>query len=63
MAAVADDEAAAREASLRHRYLIRFEEDTLRPRPSWIGDVCPWAAAAPASTIAAVPDPRTRRKP
>jgi aquaporin Z len=36
MAAVADDEAAAREASLRHRYLIRFDEETLRQRPLWI---------------------------
>jgi len=36
MAAVADDDDAAREASLRHRYLIRFDQDTLRERPLWI---------------------------
>ena len=36
MAAVADNEGAAAEASLGHRYLIRFEEDTLRERPLWI---------------------------
>ena len=27
---------AGREAALQHRYLIRFEEDTLRQRPLWI---------------------------
>jgi len=37
MADVATDEADAKHAaSLRRRYLIRFEEDTLRPRPLWI---------------------------
>ena len=28
--------AADHAASLRRRYLIQFEEDTLRPRPLWI---------------------------
>ena len=37
MADVATDEADAEHAaSLGRRYLIRFEEDTLRPRPLWI---------------------------
>ena len=36
MAPAAQDADAERAASLRHRYLIRFEEDTLRPRPLWI---------------------------
>lgn len=36
MAAVVDDKDAERAASLRRRYLIRFEEDTLRQRPLWI---------------------------
>ena len=36
MAAVTDDIDAEHEASLRRRHLIRFEEDTLRPRPLWI---------------------------
>ncbi len=36
MAAVTDDIDAEHAASLRRRYLIRFEEDTLRPRPLWI---------------------------
>jgi hypothetical protein len=33
MAAVTDDMDAEHAASLRRRCLIRFEEDTLRPRP------------------------------
>jgi aquaporin Z len=32
----AHDRDDQRAADLRHRYLIRFEEDTLRPRPLWI---------------------------
>jgi aquaporin Z len=36
MATVTDDMDAEHAASLRRRYLIRFEEDTLRPRPLWI---------------------------
>jgi aquaporin Z len=31
-----DDTDAEHAASLGRRYLIRFEEDTLRPRPLWI---------------------------
>jgi aquaporin Z len=36
MASVTDDMDAEHAASLGRRYLIRFEEDTLRPRPLWI---------------------------
>jgi aquaporin Z len=36
MADVAADTDADHDASLRHRYLIRFDEDTLRQRPLWI---------------------------
>jgi hypothetical protein len=36
MAAVTDDMNAEHAASLRRRHLIRFEDDTLRPRPLWI---------------------------
>jgi aquaporin Z len=36
MATVTDDMDAEHAASLGCRYLIRFEEDTLRPRPLWI---------------------------
>ena len=36
MANVAGDMDAAHADSLRRRYLIRFEEDTLRQRPLWI---------------------------
>ena len=36
MANATADTNAEHEAALRRRYLIRFEEDTLRPRPLWI---------------------------
>jgi aquaporin Z len=36
MAAVTSDTDAEHAASVRRRYLIRFEEDTLRQRPLWI---------------------------
>ena len=36
MAAVTDDMDAEHTAALGRRYLIKFEEDTLRPRPLWI---------------------------
>ena len=36
MASVANDVDAEHAAAVRRRYLIRFEEDTLRPRPLWI---------------------------
>jgi len=36
MADVTADMDAEHAASLRRRYLIKFEEDTLRPRPLWI---------------------------
>jgi MIP family channel proteins len=36
MADATADTDAEHAASLRHRYLIQFEEDTLRPRPLWI---------------------------
>ena len=36
MAAVTDDMDAEHAAALGRRYLIKFEEDTLRPRPLWI---------------------------
>src|SRR5208283_5837181 len=36
MAAVTDGMDAEHTAALGRRYLIKFEEDTLRPRPLWI---------------------------
>jgi len=36
MAAGTDDVNAEHAATLRRRYLTRFGEDTLRPRPLWI---------------------------
>ena len=36
MADVTADMDAEHAASLGRRYLIKFEEDTLRPRPLWI---------------------------
>ena len=36
MADATADMDAEHAASLRRRYLIQFEEDTLRPRPLWI---------------------------
>ena len=36
MATTTEDMDAEHQASLGRRYLIRFEEDTLRPRPLWI---------------------------
>ena len=36
MADATADMDAERAASLRRRYLIQFEEDTLRQRPLWI---------------------------
>jgi len=36
MARVANDMDAEHEAAARRRYLVRFEEDTLRQRPLWI---------------------------
>ena len=36
MAGVANNVDAEHEAAVRRRYLILFEEDTLRPRPLWI---------------------------
>ena len=36
MANVPTDTDSEQAASLRRRYLIRFEEDTLRERPLWI---------------------------
>jgi aquaporin Z len=36
MATATEGSDAERAASLQHRYLIRFEEDTLRQRPLWI---------------------------
>ena len=36
MATTTGDMDAEHQASLGRRYLIQFEEDTLRPRPLWI---------------------------
>ena len=36
MASTTDDMDAGHADLLRHRYLVRFEEDTLRQRPLWI---------------------------
>jgi len=37
MASVANDVDAEHAAAARRRYLVRFEEDTLRQRPLWSG--------------------------
>ena len=36
MAAAVTDEEAQHAAAIRRRYLIRFEEDTLKSRPLWV---------------------------
>ena len=53
MAAVTDDTDAERAASLRRRYLIRFEEDTLRERPLWIRLIIEFLGALVLVTVAA----------
>jgi len=40
---------------MRRRYLIRFEEDTLRPRPLWIRLIIEFAGTFLLVTVAAGP--------
>jgi aquaporin Z len=44
---------AAHDEALRHRYLIRFEEDTLRERPLWIRLIIEFIGTAVLVTVAA----------
>jgi len=53
MAAVTDDMDADHAASLRRRYLIKFEEDTLRPRPLWIRLIIEFVGTFVLVTVAA----------
>ena len=50
----ATDEQAHEEA-IRHRYLIRFEEDTLRQRPLWIRVIIEFVGTAALVLVAAGP--------
>src|ERR1700758_70765 len=53
MATDVQDVDAARQASLNRRYLIRFEEDTLRPRPLWIRLIIEFTGTFVLVTVAA----------
>ncbi len=53
MADVTADMDAEHAASLRRRYLIQFEEDTLRPRPLWIRLIIELAGTFVLVTVAA----------
>ena len=53
MANVTDNTDAEHEAALRRRYLIRFEEDTLRQRPLWIRLIIEFLGTAVLVTVAA----------
>ncbi|HTS95711.1 MAG TPA: aquaporin [Streptosporangiaceae bacterium] len=53
MADVTDNTDAEHEAALRRRYLIRFEEDTLRPRPLWIRLIIEFLGTGVLVTVAA----------
>jgi aquaporin Z len=44
---------AARAEALRHRYLIRFDEETLRQRPLWIRLIIEFLGTAVLVTAAA----------
>jgi aquaporin Z len=53
MASEAGDQSAARDEALRHRYLIRFGEDTVRERPLWIRLIIEFLGTAILVTVAA----------
>ena len=53
MADVTADMDAEHAASLGRRYLIKFEEDTLRPRPLWIRLIIEFAGTFVLVTVAA----------
>jgi Glycerol uptake facilitator and related permeases (Major Intrinsic Protein Family) len=53
MAKATADMDAEHAASLRRRYLIRFEEDTLRPRPLWIRLIIEFVGTVVLVTVAA----------
>jgi aquaporin Z len=53
MATATEDMDARHAASLRHRYLIRFEEDTLRSRPLWIRLIIEFVGTFVLVTVAA----------
>ena len=53
MATATEDMDAEHEASLGRRYLIRFEEDTLRPRPLWIRLIIEFVGTFVLVTVAA----------
>ncbi len=53
MADVTADLDAEHAASLRRRYLIQFEEDTLRPRPLWIRLIIEFVGTVVLVTVAA----------
>ena len=53
MADVAEEMDADHAASLGRRYLIKFEEDTLRPRPLWIRLIIEFAGTFVLVTVAA----------
>ena len=53
MATATEDMDAERSAALRHRYLIRFEEDTLRSRPLWIRLIIEFVGTFVLVTVAA----------
>jgi aquaporin Z len=53
MATFTDDMDAEHAASLRRRYLIRFEEDTLAPRPLWVRVIIEFLGTFVLVTVAA----------
>jgi aquaporin Z len=53
MAAEAKDTDATHEASLRYRFLVRFDEDTLRERPLWIRLIIEFLGTLVLVTVAA----------
>jgi len=63
MAKVTGDMDAEHAASLGRRYLIRFEEDTLRQRPLWIRLIIELAAAEGGDLPMSQPDGGGARTP
>ena len=55
MATATEDMDAEHQASLGRRYLIRFEEDTLRSRPLWIRLIIEFVGTFVLVTVAAGP--------
>jgi aquaporin Z len=50
---VTSEDEQAQAAAIRHRFLIRFEEDTLRQRPLWIRLIIEFLGTAALVTVAA----------